>query len=238
MKLHQSCRPISVSQPSGDKTYIELENSSTHERTSIHLTSLVIAAGAWSSSVIGTLFPTSPSFLQQAISSLAGHALVLRSPKWPPPALDSTDHAPSGSDCHAVFTTEAEGGYSPEIFSRMPNGEIYLAGLNSSTHPLPKVVDERIIDPVAIEILKKTARKLCGDTVEVLRESVCWRPVTQWGTPVVHELSDILPSSDCKVILAAGHGAWGISLSLGTGYCVAGMVQAKDMSKYVVGLGF
>ena len=237
VKLHQPCRPISVSQPSGDKTYIELENSSSHERTSIHLTSLVIAAGAWSSSVIGTLFPDSPPFLQQAISSLAGHALVLRSPSWPPPALDNTDHVPTGSGCHAVFTTEAEGGYSPEIFSRMPNGEIYLAGLNSSTYPLPSEVDERVIDPAAIAILKKTARRLCGDKVEVLRESVCWRPVTQWGTPVVHGLSNIL-QSNCKVILAAGHGAWGISLSLGTGYCVAGMVQAKDMSKYVAGLGF
>lgn len=39
------------------------------------------------------------------------------------------------------------------------------------------------------------------------------------------------------VFVAAGHGAWGISLSLGTGWCVAGMVDGKDMSEYVGRLG-
>ena len=33
------------------------------------------------------------------------------------------------------------------------------------------------------------------------------------------------------------HGPWGISLSLGTGYCLAGMVLGEDRSEYVGRLG-
>lgn len=232
VKLHQPCRPISIAH-SDEGSLLEIENSVTQEHSSLQYTALLIAAGAWSSIVTSTLFPTAPSTTRNEITALAGHALVLRSPHWPPPALDPTDTTSAKSDCHAVFTTEAEGGYSPEIFSRMPNGEVYLAGLNSSTYPLPKVANERVIDPAAIAVLKKTARRLCGQDVEIMRESVCWRPVTRKGTPIIRELSDVSKSGGSKVFLAAGHGAWGISLSMGTGYCVAGMVQGKDMSEFV-----
>ena len=116
----------------------------------------------------------------------------------------------------------------------MPNGEVYLAGLNSSTYPLPRLANERKLDPSAIATLKKTARRLLGDDAEVVRESVCWRPVTRRGVPVV---CDMRSQGEKGVFVAAGHGAWGISLSLGTGYCVAGMVEGKDHGEYVHGLG-
>ncbi|KAL9125197.1 MAG: hypothetical protein Q9217_005568, partial [Psora testacea] len=145
VQLHQPARPLSVSyNSSGGLSSIQILNSSTSRETTIPCTNLVIAAGAWSPQVFSTLFPTSK--LKIPIISLAGHSLVLRSKHWPPPPLDSTDPANTKAgrqDCHAVFTTEAGAGYSPEIFSRMPNGEVYLAGLNSSTYPLPKVANER-----------------------------------------------------------------------------------------------
>ena len=121
----------------------------------------------------------------------------------------------------------------------MPNGEIYLAGLNSSSYPLPSVAHERSIDPLATAKLKETAKRLLGDEVEVLRESVCWRPVTKRGVPIVAELAGKMEGKEGKgVFLAAGHGAWGISLSLGTGHCVARMVEERDCGEYVGGLGF
>ncbi|KAG8530069.1 uncharacterized protein KY384_005551 [Bacidia gigantensis] len=221
---------------------------------------LVIAAGAWSPSVFRTLFPTSK--LSIPITSLSGHSLLLRSKHWPPPALDATDpirglsSSPSipvhhrkdnERQCHAIFTTDTQGGYSPELFSRMPNGEIYLAGLNSPSYPLPKVANERTVDSAAINTLKVTARRLLGDDVEVVRESVCWRPVSRRGVPVICELTGKVGDKGNKdgsdegggegVFLAAGHGAWGISLSLGTGWCVARMVAGEDMSEYVGRLG-
>jgi glycine/D-amino acid oxidase-like deaminating enzyme len=134
-------------------------------------------------------------------------------PKPPPP----TSSLPP-STCHAVFTTDPSN-YSPELFSRLPS-TIYLAGLNSATYPLPALPTDRIIHAPSIELLKATARRLLGDDVVVEREAVCWRPVTRRGTPVVGGVE-----GERGVWVAAGHGAWGICLSLGTGWVVAEMVR-------------
>ncbi len=114
---------------------------------------------------------------------------------------------------------------------RRPDGIIYLAGLNSSTYPLPKIANERIIDPTSIATLKKTAHRLLGDDFEVVREGVCWRPVASKGVPIITNLPEQ------GVTLCAGHGPWGISNSLGSGYCVANMVQGADMWQYIGRLG-
>ena len=116
----------------------------------------------------------------------------------------------------------------------MPDGCIYLAGLNSSTYPLPKVATERVIDPRSIAVLKKTARRLLGDGFEVVREGVCWRPVARKGVPII---ADLIDGGEEGVIVCAGHGPWGISNSLGSGYCVAKMVEGEDVERYVGRLG-
>ena len=90
-----------------------------------------------------------------------------------------------------------------------------------------------------------------GDGLVVEREGVCWRPVTPTGLPIVGPL--ILRMAKEKggwkdggkeeigVFVAAGHGAWGISLSLGTGFVVARMVKGKrgkeELGADVTGLG-
>lgn len=116
----------------------------------------------------------------------------------------------------------------------MPDGCIYLAGLNSSTYPLPKIANERVVDDKSIAVLKKTAHKLLGDDFEVVREGVCWRPVARKGVPIIADLGD---RGEEGVIVCAGHGPWGISNSLGSGYCVAKMVEGKNMERYVGRLG-
>lgn len=233
--LHQPAKPISVARSSsGSLSDITILNTTTQEEKTLPCTHLILAAGAWSAQVHRTLFPSSKISLP--ISSLSGHSLVLRSPHWPPKpdVTDDSTNSITRQDCHAVFTTDAEGGYSPEIFSRMPDGHIYLAGLNSSTYHLPKIANERIIDPSSIEVLKKTAHNLLGDDFEVVREGVCWRPVAKRGVPIV---ADLKAKGEEGVIVSAGHGAWGISNSLGTGYIVAGMVEGRDMEEYVGLLG-
>lgn len=234
VRLHQPAKAISITRsPSGTLSSITILNTSTQEQATLPCTRVVLAAGAWTPEVHRTLFPKSKTRIP--ITSLAGHSLVLRSPHWPPPALDSTDPATAGrQECHAVFTTDAEADYSPEIFSRMPDGCIYLAGLNSSTYPLPKNADERVIDPKSIAVLKKTAYKLLGDDFEILREGVCWRPVCRKGVPIIADLGG---KGEEGVIVCAGHGPWGISNSLGSGYCVAEMVEGKDVERYVGRLG-
>ena len=88
----------------------------------------------------------------------------------------------------------------------------------------------------------------------VEREGVCWRPVTRTGLPIVGPLiakekgggrgegeGEVEKEEEKGVFVAAGHGPWGISLSLGTGFVVAGMVEGKSGEKElgadITGLG-
>lgn len=202
----------------------------------IPCTKILIAAGAWSPEVFSTLFPN--SHMKLPISSLAGHSLVVRSPRW------SQEHEEKG--CHAIFTND-EAGYSPEIFSRT-GGEIYIAGLNSSTLSLPNVATDSNIDEKATRKLKKTARRLLGmnedvDDLEVVRQGLCFRPVTNLGTPILTCVSDNMlggmstrGAREGGLWIAAGHGPWGISLSLGTGRVMADMILGQPVSVDVSGL--
>lgn len=70
----------------------------------------------------------------------------------------------------------------------MPDGCIYLAGLNSSTYPLPATADQRRLDAESVAVLKRTASKLLGGEFEVVREGVCWRPVARKGVPIIADL--------------------------------------------------
>jgi glycine/D-amino acid oxidase-like deaminating enzyme len=211
---------------------IRLHNTDTNVKTDVPCTNILISAGAWSPQIFSTLFPKSTFKLP--ISSLAGHSLVVRSQKW------SKEHEEQG--CHAVFTTD-ESGYSPEIFSRMSE-EIYIAGLNSSVIPLPRIATESQLNRKSINTLKKTAENLLGvHGVEVLREGLCFRPVTRRGTPILSRIADsklgnisTRSNGEGGVWLAAGHGPWGITNSLGTGKVMSEMMTGKKTSVDVTGL--
>jgi glycine/D-amino acid oxidase-like deaminating enzyme len=200
--------------------------------------------------VVTVLFPHSMHTLP--ISSLAGHSLVVRSPRWA---------GREGDECHSVFLT-SQPGYSPEIFSRA-GGHIYVAGLNSATEPLPVLASDakKGVAVSAIQRLHETARELLladcpdrgdggeqevtEDDLEVVREGLCFRPVTESGLPIIGRISDEIlgvgiktrPEQEGGVYIAAGHGPWGISLSLGTGKVLAEMMQGREMSADISGLG-
>jgi glycine/D-amino acid oxidase-like deaminating enzyme len=230
---------------------IRILNTEAHSETDLPCTKVLIAAGAWSPQVFSTLFPRAKKKLP--ISSLAGHSLVLRSPRW------TKEHEEKG--CHAIFTTDEEG-YSPEIFSRVGE-EIYIAGLNSSSLALPDLATGSVVDENAVNKLMRTSKRLLGaddlevdklkvdklkvdelkvddlkvDDLEVLRKGLCFRPVTNRGTPFLTRIPDnmlsdvrIRGAGEGGVWLAAGHGPWGISLSLGSGKVMAEMIQGKPLS--------
>ncbi len=174
--------------------------------------------------------------------------------------------------CHAVFMTAAPG-YAPEIFSRA-NGHIYVAGLNSADDPLPPLpTDARArVRSEAVARLRGTARRVIHDRndedveeddddgdggggggdddddddgLEVVRESLCFRPTTARGTPILDRIPDAWLGPSLKtrpggaggVFLAAGHGPWGISQALGTGKVMAEMmVQGRALSADVSAL--
>jgi glycine/D-amino acid oxidase-like deaminating enzyme len=206
--------------------------------TDIPCTRLIITAGAWSGRVFKELFPKSQ--LKLPVSTLAGHSIVVSSPRW------TAELEEKG--CHAVFTSTRKS-FSPEIFSRL-GGHIYIAGLNSSTIPLPNLPGEQHLDSAAIESLKETATALLGsdadpDDLKIVREGLCFRPVTPTGSPVIARIDDedlgvgvsTRPGADGGVFVAAGHGPWGISLSLGTGKVLAELVQGRPLSADIRGLG-
>jgi glycine/D-amino acid oxidase-like deaminating enzyme len=128
-------------------------------------TRLVIASGAWSPRVFNTLFPTSATRIP--ISALGGHSLLVRNPHFKPNNLDK-------ETCHAVFATDTLG-FSPEWFART-GGELYLAGLTSTTTPLPDIATEVNASEKAIEQLKACAmammKGVAGKELEVLREGL------------------------------------------------------------------
>lgn len=129
-------------------------------------TRLLITSGAWSPRVFSTLFPNAKTRIP--VSSLAGHSLLVRNPFFNPQKLEK-------ETCHAVFATDTLG-FSPEWFARI-GGELYLAGLNSTTIPLPNVATDVVASEKAIELLKSCARAMVMDSgadreIEVLRQGL------------------------------------------------------------------
>ena len=140
-------------------------------------------------------------------------------------------------------------GISPEIFSRAGE-EIYIAGLNDASLPLPESPTDAKVDKESTAELNRIAEKLLGgdgsqpSDLEVLRESLCFRPVTRNGVPILARVPDKdLGGIDTKekpnggVFVAAGHGPWGISHSLGTGKVMAEMLEDEKLSADVRSLG-
>lgn len=212
---------------------VRIAETQTSTETDVPCTRIIIAAGAWSARAFSELFPHSQTKLP--VSSLAGHSLVVKSPRW------SKELEEKG--CHAIFAT-SRSGFSPEMFSRI-GGDIYIAGLNSSTIPLPELATDRQISDEAVAEIKETATKLLGphdkgakDDLEVVRTGLCFRPVTPAGTPIISRIDDshlgdgvkTRPDAEGGVFLAAGHGPWGISLSLGTGKVMTEIVQDRRLS--------
>lgn len=217
---------------------VRIADTQTSTETDVPCTRIIITAGAWSRQVFSTLFPTSD--LELPVTSLAGHSLIVRSPRW------TKEHEAQG--CHALFLAE-QPGYSPEIFSRV-GGQIYLAGVNSADEPLPALASDAQgkRSPAAIARLRETACALLGETeadLDVVREALCFRPATASGLPIIDRIADrhlgpgvtTRPGSDGGVFLAAGHGPWGISQSLGTGKCLAELVQGRTLSADISRLG-
>jgi glycine/D-amino acid oxidase-like deaminating enzyme len=238
VQMYHPATAISISMDVRDQlSSVRIADVGTSTETDIPATRLIIAAGAWSGRVFASLFKNSR--VKIPVSSLAGHSLVVSSPRW-----KGSSSAKEKAGCHAVFTSGAS--YSPEIFSRV-NGEIYIAGLNSSTIPLPDVqTGFTKPDPACLATIEDTAKQLLGqDAVEVVREGLCFRPVTPAGTPIIARVKDedlgigirTRPGADGGVFVATGHGPWGISLSLGTGIAIAEMVQGRAATADISGLG-
>jgi len=232
VRLHHPAAPVGITKDAeGRLSGVTIATKG--DESTVPCTALLVSAGAWTPAVFRTLFPASR--LRVPISPLAGHSLTLRSPRW---AAESDD------DCHAVFSSLTSG-LSPEVFSRV-GGEIYVAGLNSSAIPLPETASDAVVDQSCIETLRRVGEQMLGvkgqeNDLEVVREGLCFRPVTPKGTPILsgvmhRDLGLTGGEAEGGVFVAAGHGPWGISLSLGTGLVMAEMMTGRKTSANVKGL--
>jgi glycine/D-amino acid oxidase-like deaminating enzyme len=245
VKLHHPARPVGVStDEKGELVGVRIVHVASSAEMELPCARLIVTAGAWTGQVFRALFPRSE--LEVPIRSLAGHSLVVRSPRW---------HAGlEGNGCHAVFAAHNSKEFCPEMFSRV-GGHIYFAGLNSSDLPLPDAAAGKATpDGESLEQLRQAAKEMLGpgegvekgaeDDLEIVREGLCFRPVTPWGTPIISRICDrdlgagtvTRPGADGGVFIAAGHGPWGIAMGLGTGMVLAEMVQGREPSADVGGL--
>lgn len=242
VQLHHPAKPVSVrTDGSGVLAAVRIVDTKSSVETELACAKIIITAGSWTGQVFQALFPESD--LEIPIQSLAGHSLVVKSPRW---------HASlEGNGCHAIFTTHNDA-FCPEMFSRI-GGHIYFAGLNSSSLLLPDAEKGKATPyRESLVQLREAARHILGcgsdteDDLEIVREGLCFRPVTSWGMPIISKIPDrdlgagtvTRPGSEGGVFVAAGHGPWGIAMGLGTGMVLAEMVQGRKPSADIGGLSF
>ncbi|KAF1921031.1 hypothetical protein BDU57DRAFT_584265 [Ampelomyces quisqualis] len=128
--------------------------------TELPFTRLAITSSAWSPRVFTTLFPAATTRIP--ISALGAHSLLVRNPHFKPDRGDEEFFARTGGE----FTTTR----------------------------LPDVATEAITIEKAIDQLKACAKIMMmgvlGKDFEVLREGLCFRPVTSSGCPIVSKIPD------------------------------------------------
>lgn len=219
---------------------------------------IILTAGAWTPRVFKTLFPESKTRIP--IDPLAGHSIVVKSPRYKTPFIDAQSRNIGGKDnwlCYSIYAGPTQHwDFATEAFARLArNGEseIWLGGLNDSRLPLPELATDvkGLVDPKNIAIVRGTIVQLTGlagegselhqDDLETVREGLCFRPVSRSGDPIVSKVkeSDLggLKDGNGGVWIASGHGPWGISLSLGTGLVVSELVEGRKTSADILHLG-
>ncbi|KAF5027807.1 hypothetical protein F66182_77 [Fusarium sp. NRRL 66182] len=212
-------------------SHVRIGYTNCSSETHLPATRVLVCAGAWTPSVLESIFPGSS--INLPMMSLAGHSLVVR------------NRGEIGDTFHSVYCSM--GSFSPEIYAR-PNGDIWLGGVNASLRLPPLATGAKPID-ASLDKLKDMARQLIkteGDELETVRTGLCFRPVPDRGTPYVTRIEDAdlrqgyrtRRGPDGGVYVATGHGPWGISLSLGTGKVMAEMIQGRELSADISQLGY
>lgn len=173
-----------------------------------HYTKILLAAGPWSGVLWSKMSPRSKGI---PVSSMAGHSLILRSPR-------------EVAACHAVFASHTA--FAPEFFSRL-NGDIYFAGLNAEL-PLPTRTSDIVPLDEELKTLATVAKTLLGDDIKIVRNQLCYRPIT--NKPL------LLAKLHEDVVVCTGAGPWGITLGPACGKCSAelllnGRVTSADVSQ-------
>jgi glycine/D-amino acid oxidase-like deaminating enzyme len=203
-------------------------------RFQIKCQNLVIAAGAWTPSVVKKLFPNASIDLKP--KSDASDWILLRNP-------------------YPMRLTSIAGIF----FNRVMDGNLQIVGRNDSTiwvcdstdksAVLPAVDEAAAPDGKAVADMLARAKLFVNGEVEVLNVGRSFRPVNESGLPVMARMPDAMLSKDAiyqdpemqgadGVFVCWGHGRNGITLSMGSGKLMSQIIKGAetdiDVSKFGV----
>lgn len=186
-------KATSILKLDGRVTGVDYVDGSTHEAATISATHIIVAAGAWSSS----LLPSLP------ITGTRAHSVTIR-PKLTaeisPYVLFTEIYLP---------TTGRKQTVDPEIYAR-PDGEVYACGPGDDS-PLPDTVDGVMVDESACDSVyihaSSISQVLREGTVE--KRQACFLPsVSVGGGPIIGDAGHIAKG----LVIATGHTCWVRSL--------------------------
>ncbi|KAH0542761.1 hypothetical protein FGG08_002900 [Glutinoglossum americanum] len=219
-------------------TSVTYRDSASAATLTLPASTIILAAGPWTP----TLFPWAP------ISALRAHSITIKLRKPLSPYCifteisyrSKTNNNP-GNDKHAndddgptspSSQTNQTNHHSrpkpihPEILTR-PNNEVYLCGSGDYTIPLPPTASQITISPHHTAELITAAASISNDLGEgtVTSKRACYLPTVVvpvagrgGGLPLVGE------TGVEGLVLAAGHGCWGIMNAPATGVIISEIV--------------
>lgn len=214
------------------------------QRALIPCKDVVIAAGCWTPRVFERLVGKKMTI---GIRPLPGYSITLRSPRYQRPILEVDETGHKVETSHSIFCPPGrDWQYSPEAMARQTREgkpEVYVAGLNDENLALPELAGQskQLVEKQLMDDLKRTAVMLVGrlwdgqsqspiDDLEVVREGLCFRPVSDSGKPIISRVDNLVTKRGGNLYVASGHGPWGITLSLATGFVLAELLQGKKPS--------
>ncbi|KAF2021564.1 nucleotide-binding domain-containing protein [Aaosphaeria arxii CBS 175.79] len=259
VEIVPSTRATANKQRHDQSSVLTLQSSVDDKAPSfIRCTNLIIAAGCWTPRVLDTLFPGHRVKLE--IDALAGYSIVYKTPRYTKP-FRNIAHGEKGKFnardkyvSYAIYCPSTKHWtYSPEAFARLSENEkpeIWVGGLNrdQTQLPLPELATDckKLMKSEDLANLRQTAVHMTGlpglggnpteDDLEILREGLCFRPVSKSGVPTVGRIAPMDLGADfrsglgAKVWIASGHGPWGISMALGTGVVINDLISEREPS--------
>ncbi|KDQ56845.1 hypothetical protein JAAARDRAFT_36314 [Jaapia argillacea MUCL 33604] len=204
-----SGRATSIEREGGCVTSVSYTDVETGEvGKTIRASHVILAAGAWSPS----LLPTLP------ISATRAHSITIHpaSGVTIAPYVLFTEIALSQSNSKRTTTV------SPEIYAR-PTNEVYACGPGDSSK-LPMTVDDVVVDEEACESIRQHVASISKELKEgaVDKHQACFLPVASiGGGPIVGEATKIAKG----LIVATGHTCWGICNAPGTAKAISELVM-------------
>ncbi|KAK7061101.1 hypothetical protein VNI00_000837 [Paramarasmius palmivorus] len=204
-------RVTSIERSNGQVSGVSYRNSDSNDAETIEATDIIIAAGAWSPSLI----PSVP------VDGMRAHSVTIH----PDPSVTISPYA--------LFTSIALRGsgrpqtVTPELYAR-PGNEVYACGSGDDS-PLPETVDEVKADPAAIERVIRDATSISSElrNGRIDKRQACFLPVVRsGGGPIVGAAPKIAKG----LYVATGHTCWGICNAPGTGRAMAELVMDGKVS--------